>query len=142
MGKVEVAVRLENAFDLTQLQMGTLSPDGVRTVDYPRAFVDTGATSLAAPRSVIEQLGLFPVGSRPVRTTNGIVQRTIFGPVRLTIQDRDFRCEISELPDDGPMLIGQIPLEGLDLVVDTVGRRLIGNPAHGGVAMLEEYGER
>jgi hypothetical protein len=30
-------------------------------------------------------------------------------------------------------------LEGLDLVVDTVGQRLIGNPAHGGEHVIELY---
>ncbi len=42
-----------------------------------------------------------------------------------------------EVPDDVPVLIGQIPLEMLDLVVDLPGRRLIGNPAHGGEHILE-----
>ena len=31
-----------------------------------------------------------------------------------------------------PVLIGQIPLEVPDLVVDFKGQRLIGNPVHGG----------
>jgi hypothetical protein len=44
-----------------------------------------------------------------------------------------------EVPDGVPVLIGQIPLEALDLVVDLRGRRLIGNPAHGGEHVLELY---
>jgi hypothetical protein len=46
---------------------------------------------------------------------------------------------VAEVPDDCPVLIGQIPLEVLDFVVDPVGQRLIGNPAHGGEQMLEMY---
>jgi hypothetical protein len=38
-----------------------------------------------------------------------------------------------------PPLIGQIPLEFLDFVVDPTGGRLIGNPAHGGEHMFEMY---
>jgi hypothetical protein len=47
--------------------------------------------------------------------------------------------EVMEVPDDVPPLIGQVPLEMLDLVVDLQGRRLMGNPAHGGVETLELY---
>jgi hypothetical protein len=43
------------------------------------------------------------------------------------------------LPDDCPVLIGQVPLEVLDFVVDPQGQRLIGNPAHGGEQILEIY---
>jgi hypothetical protein len=44
-----------------------------------------------------------------------------------------------EVPDDVPVLIGQIPLEHLDFVVYPRKRRLIGNPAHGGEQMFEMY---
>jgi hypothetical protein len=37
------------------------------------------------------------------------------------------------------VLIGQIPLETLDFVVDPVGQKLIGNPAHGGEHIYEWY---
>jgi hypothetical protein len=44
-----------------------------------------------------------------------------------------------EVPDDVPVLVGQIPLEMLDLVVDPQSRRLIGNPEHQGEHILELY---
>ena len=34
-------------------------------------------------------------------------------------------------------MVGQVPLELMDWVVDPKGRRLIGNPEHGGVQMIE-----
>lgn len=49
------------------------------------------------------------------------------------------RGDVAELPDSRPVLIGQLPLEGLDFVVDPLGQRLIGNPAHGGEHMIELY---
>jgi hypothetical protein len=42
--------------------------------------------------------------------------------------------------DESPVLIGRAPLDLLDFVVDPVGRRLIGNPDHGGEWMIEPYG--
>ncbi|MDZ4685917.1 MAG: aspartyl protease family protein [Planctomycetaceae bacterium] len=139
MGKVEVSAQLQNEFDLMRVRLGELTPQEVRVAEVENALVDTGATLLSLPSRVIRQLGLEPIRTKNVRTTNGVVTRTIYGGVRLTIDNRDFLCEAAELPDDCPTLIGQIPLEGLDLVVDLSGRRLIGNPAHGGEAMYEEY---
>ncbi len=40
---------------------------------------------------------------------------------------------------DVPVLIGQLPLEHLDFVVDLRSRSLIGNPAHGGEHVYELY---
>jgi hypothetical protein len=36
-------------------------------------------------------------------------------------------------------LLGQVPLEVLDLVVDSKWHKLITNPAHGGQQMTEEF---
>jgi hypothetical protein len=47
--------------------------------------------------------------------------------------------EVCEIPDECQPLIGQVPLEMLDFVVDPVGGKLIGNPAHGGEQMIELY---
>ena len=47
--------------------------------------------------------------------------------------------DVTELPDECPVLIGQLPLEALDFVVDPVNQRLIGNPAHGGEHIIELY---
>jgi predicted aspartyl protease len=136
---VEVAARLENQYDITRLQLGEITAEQVRSVDIPVALVDTGASSLCVPRKFIDQLGLLLQKTRKARTTNGEVERGIFGPVRLTVQGRDCSCYVSELPDDCPVLIGQLPLEDMDFVVDLRRQLLIGNPAHGGEAMHDEY---
>ena len=46
---------------------------------------------------------------------------------------------MTEVDDDCPVMIGQIPLEGLDFVVDRIGQRLIGNPEHGGEHMIDAF---
>src|SRR5437879_944256 len=47
--------------------------------------------------------------------------------------------EVVEADEDAPNLMGKIPLEYLDFVVDPNGRRLIPNPEHGDKQMSEEY---
>ncbi len=63
----------------------------------------------------------------------------MYETVKLTIMGRDMPLDVMEVSDEIPVLIGQIPLEMFDLVVDPQGRRLIGNPAHGGEQTLEMY---
>ena len=69
----------------------------------------------------------------------GVAEAAIYEAVRLTIQGRTCTMDVMEVPDNVPVLIGQLPLEHLDLVVDLRSRTLIGNPAHGGDHMYELY---
>jgi predicted aspartyl protease len=139
MGKVLVSARLENLFDPHEVSMGARTPDAVRFVEVTDALVDTGASLLSVPHRLIAQLGLKPAYTRPARTAGGPITVQIYDGVLLKLQGRECRCEVLALPDDCPVLIGQIPLEQLDFVVDPKGQRLIGNPAHGGEQIIEVY---
>jgi predicted aspartyl protease len=139
MGRVLVKARIENTDDLVLAKKGLLPVDQVRSVEVIDALVDTGATLLSMPKKLIEQLGLDPVRRRTALTSAGHVLVQIYGTARLTVEGRDCPIDVSELPDDCPVLIGQVALELMDFVVDPPGRRLIGNPAHGGEHMIEMY---
>ena len=140
VGKVLVTAKVENLEDLNLVEAGFLSRDQVRSIEVTDAMVDTGATMLGMPKRFIQQLGLRPLRARPARTSAGPVTVQVYGTVRLTIQGRDCPSDASELPDDCPVLIGQVALELLDFVVDPVGQRLIGNPEHGGEHMIDVFG--
>lgn len=139
MGRVLVRAKMENLSDLHLSEEGVISAEKIRSVEVDDALVDTGATMLSLPERLIKQLGLKQFRSRKLRTTNGVVVRPIYGAVRLTIQDRWCIMDVAGVPDDCPVMIGQLPLEALDWVVDMVGLRLIGNPEHGGEHMADEY---
>jgi predicted aspartyl protease len=139
MGKVLVTAKIENLVEAYSADQGTLAKDAVRTVEVHDALVGTGATGLSIPKGLIDRLGLFPIRPRRVRTSVGSVDVQTYGAVRLTIQGRDCVCDVMEVPDECPVLIGQVPLELLDFVVDPKNRCLIGNPAHGGQQMMEMY---
>jgi predicted aspartyl protease len=139
MGKVLVAAKIQNLHDVFNAEAGTMPADEVRSVEITDALVDTGATTLSMPKRLIQQLGLRPFRTRRALTTSGPANVQVYGTVRLTVQGRECNADVSELPDECPVLIGQLPLEMLDFVVDPVGQRLIGNPAHGGEHMIEIY---
>jgi len=139
MGKVTVSARIENLQDTYDAEKGVLPPGDVRVVEVADALVDTGATMLSIPRRLMAQLGLKRSRSRTARTPAGIVSFDIYSAVRLTVLGRDCILEAAEIPDECPVLIGQMPLEGLDFVVDPVGQRLVGNPDHGGQQMIDMF---
>jgi predicted aspartyl protease len=139
MGRVLAPAKIENLHDVYHVETGSLSPEQVRTVEVSDALVDSGATTLSMPKHLIDQLGLLRLRCRRAMTPVGERDVQVYGTVRLTVQGRDCTVEVSEVADKCPVLIGQVPLELLDFVVDPAGQQLIGNPAHGGEQMMDLF---
>ena len=139
MGKVFVTAKIEDLHDLFRAKDEIIPESDVRLVEVDDALVDAGATGLSMPKRLIQRLGLEPLRTRQARTSAGPITVQIHGTVRLTIQGRECPTDVTELPDDCPVLIGQIPLEAMDFVVDPKKHRLIGNPEHGGEHIIELY---
>ena len=139
MGRVLVEATVENLKDLWDADRGMLQTNEVRRVVIPDALVDTGATTLSLPTKLIRELGLTRRGTKRVRTSGGDQDAAIYDAVRLTIQGRECTVDVMEVRNSVPALIGQIPLEFLDFVIDPRSKKLIGNPEHGGEHMLELF---
>ena len=123
-------IKLANLSDLFLVEAGVMEPEDVRRLTVENALVDTGATRLCLPTSLIEHLGLRPVDKRTARTATGIVERTVYSEVEYTLLERSSTIRVTDLPEGSPILIGHMVLEELDLCVD-MKRGLIYNPAHG-----------
>ena len=138
MGKVTITFTATNYDDLSELARK-------RTKRKPRsvkadALVDSGATHLYLQRRVVEELGLRPLSEVTSRTMSDRTEkRTLFSPVELEIQGRQGRFDVIQLPDTLPNIVGQIPLEHLDWVVDLCGRKLIPNPEHKHGELADEF---
>lgn len=139
MGRVTVAARIESLEDLFDAERGLRPADQVRPVDVSDALVDTGATTLLLPKRIIAALGRRPLRVRQARGDGGKVAMPMYRAVRLTIQGRDCAIDVGEIADDLPALIGQVPLELLDWVIDPKEQKLIGNPDHGGEHVIEAF---
>ena len=122
MGKVIVTAAIQNMGDLYNAHQGVLPADQVRRIEVTDALVDTGATTLAMPKRLIIQLGLVPLRTRTVRTAAGLATLQTYAGAHLMIQGRECSCDVTEIADDCPVLIGQIPLEALDLVFIEIAR--------------------
>jgi predicted aspartyl protease len=139
VGRVLVPAKIENIVDLYAASKGQLPDDQVRRIEVSDALVDTGASHLGMPKRLIDQLGLSQISRGRAKTTAGFRTFEIYGPVRLTIQGRACSIDVAEIADECPVLIGYVPLELLDFVVDPRNQSLIGNPAHGGEFMFDMF---
>ncbi len=138
VGRVLVKVEVANHDDHRAAGRGELAPEAIRRLTC-EALVDSGATYICLPTRLIQQLGLTPERVRQIRTANGTVERTIYSQVVLDVEGRDCPAEVMELPDESPALLGQLPLEAMDLWIDTTNQRLVGNPEHDGEWQAEAY---
>lgn len=118
MGRIVVDVELSNAEDLVRVKDGTLAPDRVRRVRLA-SLVDTGASYLVIPESIVQQLGLPEKGQASVRYADLRTEtRKVVNQVNVALLGRDgtFKAIVEPAPSDA--LLGAIVLEDLDLLVD------------------------
>jgi predicted aspartyl protease len=138
MGKVVTKIRVENWLDAELLAVGarTERPRAIET----EALVDTGAVKFYLKSSLIRELGLRPIGEIRSRTMSARSEtRKVFAPASLEIQGRTGRFDVVEVPDVLPNIVGQIPLEDLDWVVDCHNQKLIPNPEHKHGELSDEF---
>ena len=140
MGRVTCKIRVENAIDTARVRMGEIPATAVRSVELPDALVDTGATTLALPATLVQRLGLDgPTAVKRSRNPTGEHQARMFGPARLWIEDRDMVLDVLEVADGCPALVGQIPLEFMQMVVDMANHRVTKSTTNGGEWVLDMF---
>lgn len=139
MGRVVTAIRVENMEDLFAAKRGLIRQKDVRSVEVKEALVDTGATILSLPTRLIKELGLDFKYQRLSETPVGLRKVKVYSPVRLSVADRECVVDVAEVSNRSPALVGQIPLELMDFVVDPRHGKIIPNPAHGGEWTIELF---
>ena len=129
MGRVMAKLTLWNNTDLDNSRLGLIPPDAVRTVEL-EALVDTGATMLVIPEDAAQALGLPIIDHLPVTLADASPLRMpVGGSLKISILGRAMVCDTLIAPLGSTALIGQIPLERLDLIVDPKSREVRVNPA-------------
>ena len=138
MGRIVTKIKIENLGEILLAERGLYPADQVKSIELD-ALVDTGATLICLTPKDIERLGLSLLTTRMAITANGTVECRIFQGARLTILGRTCTTDVMEVPEGTPALIGYIPLENLDLVVDPKQQAVTPNPAHGGRMVMDLY---
>jgi clan AA aspartic protease len=129
MGTVYAEITLKNAGDIAGVQRGYITEKEVRATTV-QALVDTGCGTLVINDEVRKTLGLEIVGLRGSSLANGTRQVCqVTEPVQIHWKNRDTACRAIVLPGAEDVLLGAIPLEDMDLIINPALRELTG--AHG-----------
>jgi clan AA aspartic protease len=129
MGIVHAEITLKNAVDAGNCRRGSIKEQDVRQATV-RAMVDTGAGTLVINEKLRLQLGLEVQGTRQATFANDAKEMVkIVEPVEVHWKNRKMTCEPLVVGGEGKILLGAIPLEDMDLMVDPVRLELTG--AHG-----------
>jgi clan AA aspartic protease len=137
MGRIMQLMKLRNSNDVARATEGQLAPEAIRHAEI-EALVDTGATTLVLPADVVATLGLAFQGTRPVRYADGRRGECPWvGNLEIEILGRKTITTALVHEAGTTPLIGQIPLEELDLLVDPNSRELRVNPASPDAPLME-----
>lgn len=124
MGHVYADITIRNRLDEADSDRHLIDETAVRTVRLERVLVDTGATMLCLPASIIARLGLTLMREVPIRTASGPSRARVFQDAKLIVGGRPGNFECMELPDGAEPLLGVLPLEALGIEPDLVNHRL------------------
>ena len=128
MGYVYADIELTNEGDVAVNRRGFLPDNEIRRVTT-RALVDSGAYDLILNQEVQDRLNLPVVGKRPIKLADeSIIEVDIVGPVEVRFETRATSVRALVIPDTEEVLLGAIPLEGLDVIIDPLRERLLVNP--------------
>jgi len=133
MGNVFAEITVKNAGDIIEARKGHIAEKDIRSVTLT-AIVDTGATTLVINEEIFKQLGVSTVDTRDLNLAGGgKTECKITEPVHIQWKDRFATVDAVVLPGGKPLL-GVVPLEFMDLIVDPIRRELVG--ANGDKAVL------
>ncbi|MCX6257385.1 MAG: retroviral-like aspartic protease family protein [Bacteroidia bacterium] len=118
MGLVYTEIELVNTEDEGVFNRGYIKVYEIRKVTTT-ALVDSGALMLCINEAINQQLGLKKTRDVSVELADGTLKKyPVHGPVTLKFRTRTIICEAILLERDNEVLLGSIPLEDLDVIID------------------------
>lgn len=126
MGRFSVDVEIVNYKDVLKAEEGLLDPVKIRRKTI-QGLVDSGATKMVLPLSVVKELGLSIRDAKvKVRYADGRRStRSEVGPIQVFLLGREDVFSAIVEPKRESALIGAIVLEDLDLLVDCTNQCLV-----------------
>jgi predicted aspartyl protease len=128
MGEIKVYIELENSADRYLFFEKKIKQKQVRRYSM-EALVDTGAVMLMLPQEVTEKLGLQFVRKATVTYADERKEsRSVVGAVTVKVGDRFMNTDCIVGPPSSEASVGQIILETLDLIPDSLNKSLHPRP--------------
>ena len=128
MGLIYADIELIRGVDIVLFQEGYIQENQIRRVKVT-ALVDTGSYMLAINETVKTQFYLQKVGEEEAELADGSrVTLEIVRPIDVRFENRRTNVDGMVLPGDSEVLLGAIPMEGLDVIIEPKAQRMIVNP--------------
>src|SRR5215211_5718796 len=128
MGYVYAEIVLTNEDDLALHRHGILPENEIKKIRC-KALVDTGAWDLVINQEIQKQLDLPLLKRRTVKMADEtLIDLDVVGPIEIRFEHRTTLVNAIVLPDTSEVLLGAYPMEGLDVMIDPKGERLLINP--------------
>jgi clan AA aspartic protease len=119
-------ITLTNVNDQSNARRGLTPKHTVRQITVA-AMPDTGAWTLVINEEIRRALGLDIVDRVSTTLADGSTgEADLTGPVQVRWKERWADCNAVVMPGAADVLLGALPLEGMDLMVDPVNKRLAG----------------
>ena len=131
MGIVYAEITLRNTGDVTNVRRGIIKEPEIRQTRV-KALVDTGAATMIINETIRQQLGLELETEDifEVELADGSKQKYVYTePVQIQWKNRKSICRAVLIPSASEALLGAIPLEDMDLIINPSKQELTG--AHG-----------
>jgi clan AA aspartic protease len=129
MGEVRTEITLINIREAGKAEDGVIPESEVRRLSV-NAVVDTGAWTLIINEETREKLGLRVIKTGETTIAGGgKVQSQITEAVDVCWKDRETSCRAVVIPGEQDVLLGFLPLAGMDLTINPLRNEVIG--AHG-----------
>ena len=128
MGLIYADIELINTEDIGLARRGFIDIDEIKRI-HVNMLVDTGSYMLAINEKMQAYLQLPVVDKRKARLANEqSIECDVVGPVDLRFKNRRTTCRAIVLPGDAEPLLGSIPLEDMDVVINPLRQELTVNP--------------
>ncbi|HEY4422636.1 MAG TPA: clan AA aspartic protease [Pyrinomonadaceae bacterium] len=128
MGYVYAEIELTNEDDVVLHRHGLLLESEIKKVKC-RALVDSGAWDLVINEEVQHQLDLPVIDRQAVEMADEtVIEVDVVGPIEIRFESKTTIVSAVVMPGTSEVLLGAYPMEGLDVMIDPKGERLLVNP--------------
>jgi clan AA aspartic protease len=130
MGLIYADIELINGDDLALARKHIIGEEEIKRM-HVNMLVDTGSVYMCINETVQEQLQLQVVEKRKGQLADGsVVEYDVVGPIEVRFKNRRCVVDAMVIPGDNELLLGAIPLEDMDVLINPYRRELVVNPDH------------
>jgi clan AA aspartic protease len=134
MGLVYADIELLNGGDVYKVRVGEAKEDNIRRMKV-KSLVDSGSYMLAINTEIKEKLGLPSIEKQVATLADETqIEVEIVGPVEVRFENRRTNVDAMILPNATEVLLGSIPMEDMDVLIDPRQEKLVVNPKHPDIA--------